>query len=176
MTEALFALAGTAVGILGTLLTDGLRARREDVRARRDALLRVCTEFIAAVSRLRNVAFNISEHPDEPGIRDRARQANEDVRVCYEQLRLLTGSVKAQEAGRRALRYAFGLQRAAEGLPPRDDERERGPMVMLQGSLLKLLAEVRREAGIPNPDDLWAEPIEWSGFSQVTKRSGETLQ
>ena len=95
MSEALFALAGTALGILGTVLADGLRARREDERARREALLRVCTEFIAAVSRLRDVAFNINEHPDEPGIRDRARQANEDVRVCYEQLRLLS-SAKGQ--------------------------------------------------------------------------------
>jgi hypothetical protein len=170
MTEALFALAGTALGILGTVLTDGMRAHREDKRARREALLRACTEFVAGVSRLRSLAFDISEHPDEPGLRDRARQASWDLRVCYEQLRLLTGSIKAQEAGRHALRYAFGLQRAAEGSPLRDDERERGPMVMLQESLL---AEVRREAGIPNPDDLWEEPPAWLGFSRISKPGGD---
>jgi hypothetical protein len=44
--------------------------------------------------------------------------------------------------GRHALRYAYGLLRQAEGSPPREDERARGPLLMLHDSLMTLSAQV----------------------------------
>jgi|SRR3984957_18423572 len=69
--------------------------------------------------------------------------------------------MSVQAAGRHVLRYAYGLLRQAEGRPPRQDEVERGPMLMLNDSLIALYAEVRREIGTPNPADVYQEPDEW---------------
>jgi hypothetical protein len=167
--EAAFALAGTVVGILGTLGAEATRARSEDKRSRRDLVRLACADFTAAVTRTRTLAFKLREDPADRSLYDRMRQADEEARVYYERLRLVTTSRKAQEAGRRALRYAFGLQLRAQALPPREDERDRGPLALLHDSMVDLFAEIRRETGIPNPDDLYREPEEWLRFSSITK-------
>jgi hypothetical protein len=91
------------------------------------------------------------------------RSAHADARVHYERLRLTSASRDVQEVGRQVIRYAFGLLRQAEGLPPRDDEAQRGPLMLLHESLLALYASVRREIGVPHADDLYVEPEEWMG-------------
>lgn len=60
-------------------------------------------------------------------------------------------------------RYAYGRLRQAEGIPLREDERERGPLIVLQESLMKLYAEVRRELRVPHADEAYREPDEWIG-------------
>ena len=79
----------------------------------------------------------------------------------YERLRLTAASGDAQKAARYVLRYAYGLLRQIEGKLPRDDEKERGPLMMRQHSLTTLVAEVRREIGVPHADDVYREPDEW---------------
>lgn len=54
------------------------------------------------------------------------------------------------------------------GKPPREDERDRGPLIMLNDSLIALYAGVRREIGTPHPEDIYREPEDWTGPS-VTK-------
>ena len=47
------------------------------------------------------------------------QRAHDVARVGYERLRLSTSSLAVQEEARFALRYAYGLLRQFEGLPPR---------------------------------------------------------
>ncbi|MEV8563425.1 hypothetical protein AB0478_45025 [Streptomyces sp. NPDC051917] len=53
MREAFFALAGTALGVLGTLVTDVWRARRDDLRERRQRPRDACIDFTVALVRMR---------------------------------------------------------------------------------------------------------------------------
>jgi hypothetical protein len=90
-------------------------------------------------------------------------EAHRDARAHYERLRLTATSRHIQKAGRYVLRYAYGLLRQAVGEPPRDDERERGPLMMFHDWLMILYAEVRRELRLPQADDVYREPDEWVG-------------
>jgi hypothetical protein len=56
-----------------------------------------------------------------------------------------------QEEARFALRYAYGLLREFEGLPPRPDELDPGPIDQLDDRLVRLYTAVRRELGTPDP-------------------------
>jgi hypothetical protein len=54
MTAAIFALAGTLIGVFGTLAVALARSRAEDKRSHRDALRLACADFTAAVARMVN--------------------------------------------------------------------------------------------------------------------------
>jgi len=159
MTAAIFALAGALIGVLGTLGVELARNRAEDARSHRDALRLACADFTAAVARMANLAIELKE-PDSGHI-NKMREAHIEARVCYERLRLISGSSDVQEAGRHVLRYTFGLLRRAEGKPPRPDELDRGPRLLLQDWLMRLYIEVRREIRVPHPQDVYREPDEW---------------
>jgi hypothetical protein len=159
MTAAIFALAGTLIGVLGTLAVELARQRTEDKRSHREAIRLACADFTAAVALMVNLAVQ-SKDPDSTQI-DKMREAHLETRVGYERLRLISGSRDVQEAGRYVLRYAFGLLRRAEGKPPRYDELEQSPRMMLQDWLMKLYIAVRQEIGVPHPQDVYREPDEW---------------
>jgi hypothetical protein len=76
-------------------------------------------------------------------------------------LRLRWTRQAVEEAGRHVLKYSFGLLRRADGKPPREDELERGLRAVLQDWLIRLYVGVRKEMGIPNPEDVYREPDEW---------------
>ena len=159
MTAAIFALAGALIGVLGTLAVELARSRAEDARSHREALRLACADFTAAVARMVNLAIQLKD-PDSAHI-DKMREAHVEARVNYERLRLISGSRDVQEAGRHVLRYKFGLLRRAEGKSPRYDELERSPRILLQDWLLRLYVEVRKEIGVPRPQDVYREPDEW---------------
>ena len=159
MTAAIFALAGALIGVLGTLAVELARSRAEDVRSHRDALRLACADFTAAVARMVNLAIELKD-PDAARI-DMMREAHIETRVSYERLRLISGSRDVQEAGRHVLRYTFGLLRRAEGRPPRPDELDRSPRMLLQDWLMRLYVEVRKEIRVPHPEDVYREPDEW---------------
>jgi hypothetical protein len=163
MTAAIFALAGTLVGVLGTLSIELARNRAEDIRSRREALKLASADFTSTVARITNLALN-SRDPDVTRI-NLMYEAHREARICYERLRLIAKSREVQEAGRHVLRYAFGLLREAEGLPRRQDELERGPRLLLNDWLMNFYVEVRREIGIPHPDNIYREPETWLGRS-----------
>jgi hypothetical protein len=173
MTAAIFALAGTLLGILGTLVVELVRGRAEDVRFHREALRLACADFTAAVARVINLTIELRKITDAKRL-DLMREAHMEARANYERLRLIAVSREAQKAGRQVLRYSYGLLLQAEGKPPRQDERERGPRLLLQDSLMKLYVEVRREIGISRAEDVYREPDEWIGLSYPGS-AGETV-
>jgi hypothetical protein len=158
MKEALFALAGTALGLLGTLLTDVRRSRREDLRERREALRTACADFAVALSRLRQLCYDRHAEGPNAGLLARAREVHGEARAQYERLRLCTDSSKAQEEARYALRHALAFWRQVEESSYRHDEHERSPLQQLEDRLSALYAEVRRELGVPHPHRVFPEP------------------
>jgi hypothetical protein len=131
MTAAIFALVGALVGALGTLAVELARARTESLRSRREALRLACADFTAVVTRMWNLAIELMEKPADNQLMNSIHETHREARVHYERLRLTAASRDVQRAGRYVLRYAYGLMRQVEGKSPRDDERERGPLMML---------------------------------------------
>ena len=161
MAAAIFALAGAFIGVLGALSVELVRARGENLRLRRDALRLTCADFTAAVSHMWNLALELKAKPADTKLTSSFHETFWEARMHYERLRLTTASGEVQKEVRYVLRYAYGLLREREGLPPRDDERESGPFMMLQHSLIKLVGEIRSEIGVPHADDVFREPDEW---------------
>lgn len=159
MTEALFALAGVALGVLGTAITAILLSSREDRRLRRESLRTTCADFTAAIARMRFLATQIHLDGADADLTSRMRESHETATVCCERLRLVTTSMAAQEAARYALRYALGLWLQVQGRDPRADERERGPLLELNDRLRDLYIAVRRELGVAHPAEVFAEPF-----------------
>jgi hypothetical protein len=161
MTAAIFALLGTLVGVLGTLTVELTRSRTENIRFRREAIRLASADFTAAVTRIINLVLEFS-NPDITRI-DSIYEAHREARACYERLRFMATSNEVQEAGRYVIRYAYGLLREAQNLPRRDDELERGPRLLLNDWLITFYVEVRRELGIPRPENVYREPDHWLG-------------
>jgi hypothetical protein len=162
MAEAIYALAGALIGVSGAFVIELTRARIEKLRSRRDALRLSCADFIAAVTRMRTLAIQLmSEQPTDAKLMNSFHEAHGEARVHYERLRLTSASGAVQKAARYVLRYAYGLLRQIEGKPARDDEREHGPLITLQHSLITLVSEVRREIGVPHSQNVYREPDEW---------------
>jgi hypothetical protein len=153
--EALFALAGTALGIVGTLLADLVRARKDDRRYRREQLRSACVDLTTALVKIRQAYWGRAYGEEEAGRRAALQRAHDAARANYERLRLSTSSLAVQEQARFALRYAYGLLRQFEGLPPRPDELEVGPIDQLDDAWSGC---TRRSGGS------WAPPIQ-SGSS-----------
>jgi len=163
MAAAIFALAGTLLGVLGTLAVNLSQSRREDVRAHRDGVRLACADFTAAITRMRTLAMELrNKHPSAEQMK-LMHEAHREARVYYERLRLTATSLAVQRAGRYVLRYAYGLLRQMEGKSLREDEKIAGPLKLLHDSLMTLYAETRRELGIPGADDIYREPDEWVG-------------
>lgn len=163
MASAIFALAGTLLGVLGTLAVNLAQSRREDVRAHRDSVKLACADFTAAITRMRTLAIELrNKYPSGEQMK-LMHEAHRESRVHYERLHLTATSSTVQKAGRYVLRYAYGLLRQMEGKSLREDEKASGPLRLLHDSLMTLYAEARRELGVPKPDDIYREPDEWVG-------------
>jgi hypothetical protein len=141
------------------------------VRLHREVLRLACADFTAAVARVINLTIELKNITDTKRL-NLMYEAHMEARAHYERLRLIAVSQDAQKAGREVLRYTYGLLLQAEGKPPREDERERGPRLLLQDSLMKLYVEVRREIGVSRAEDVYREPDEWIGLS-YTGSAGE---
>ena len=162
MTAAIFALIGALIGVLGAFIIELIRARTENSRLRQEALRLACADFTAAVIRVRTLAtIELVAKPADDELMNSLYKAHEEARMYFERLRLTAASSSVQKAARYVVRYTYGLLRQLEGKSLRDDERERGPLMMLQQSLTTLVAEVRREIGVRNADDVFQEPDEW---------------
>ena len=163
MTAAIFALAGTLLGILGTLVVEAQRGRLGDDRARRAALRLTAADFADAVIRMKELTFQSMDTPRDESTWKAAHQTHAEARAQYERLRFVTNSRGVQKAGRHVLRYSWGIMLKAAGHPPRDDERDSDPVILSYNWLLDFYAAVRRDLGLPRPDDVYREPEEWLG-------------
>jgi hypothetical protein len=167
MVAAIFALIGTLLGVLVALGIELSRRRADDIRARRESLLQTCADFSSEVTRMRMIAGTVKANPTDAVAKATMQEATLNARASYERLRLISTSLDVQKSGRYALRYAYGIVRMAEGRLPREDERERGPILLTQDSLLELYANVRHELGLPRPNDVFREPEEWLGWGDM---------
>ena len=161
MAAAVFALTGTLLGILGTLAVELVRGRTENTHARQQMLQVACADFVASVTRMLSVAIDVEKDAEDAELTSQLYEAHREARVHYERLRLVAVSRDTQESGRYVLRYAYGRLRQVKGKPPREDEREQGPVMLAHDSLMRLYAAVRREMGIPNAGEVYREPDEW---------------
>ena len=157
VNEALFALAGTALGIVGALLADFLRARKDERRDHREQLRSACVDLTTALVEIRQAYWGRAYGDDEAARRAALQRAHDVARASYERLRLSTSSLAVQEEARFALRYAYGLLRQFEGLPPRQDELDTAPIDQLDDRLVRLYTAVRRELGTPDPERVLSE-------------------
>lgn len=161
MTAAIFTLIGTVLGVLGTVVAQLISGRTEDIYTRRKELRDASADFAAAIARVRELGFQMLRLDADVKDSTVIEQAHLEARSQYERLRLTASSIAVQEAGRRTLRYAFGVVLQATGKPLRADEQERGPAALVNDSLIELYAAVRRELGLPRPDEIYREPDEW---------------
>jgi hypothetical protein len=160
MAAAIFALAGALIGVLGAFAIEWVRARAENLRRRQEALQLACADFMMAIARMWNLYVELKPEPVDAQLNS-FYGAHREARINYERLRLTAASSRVQEAARYVLRYAYGLVRETEGKAPREDEKERGPLMMLMDKLPELVAAVRNEIGVPHPDDVYKEPDKW---------------
>jgi hypothetical protein len=153
MSEAIYALAGTVIGIIGTLLTDIIRGRREDRTRSQEALRAVSSDFAAQIGRIRRYCLQLLYHPEDQGARSTLDGAFTEARANYERLLLTADSVATQEAARYVIHYTFWMTRAAN--------KERTGFYEAEAEMFswsaKLRAEVRRELGLKHPDNVFKD-------------------
>lgn len=153
MSQAFFAIAGTIVGVLGTVLTTLVGARHEERRAWRENLRTVCASLISEVSQLRDLSHQLKWDPDNEELQQAAQKAHSRARGFQEQLRLTSKSRATQEAGRWLMHSVYHQWRATQGgrsdfWAARND---------LDKWLTKLYAEARRELGL-DPSGVYEDP------------------
>jgi hypothetical protein len=152
---AVYALAGTLIGVLGTVLADAVRGKRDKRRQNQEQLRNVCSEFMAYISRLRRYSIALVGGPPDQEAWRLIETTFTEARVCYEQLLITTESIATQEAARHLLHFAYWLTRAAHMERTGFDEIE----AELRGWCTKLYSEVRLELGLKNPNHVYEDPI-----------------
>jgi hypothetical protein len=158
MPAALYALAGTLIGILGTVLVDAVRARREARRQNQEALRTVCSDFMAQVARVRRYSFALRDALREESQNQETwlviQTAFIEVRAYYERLLLTADSLATQEAARHVVHFVYWMSRAANREITGFDDCENE----LHNWNAKLYAEVRRELGLRHPGNVYKDP------------------
>ncbi len=144
MSQALFALAGAIVGVLGTVLTALAGARHEERRIWRETLRSVAASLTTEVSLLRDLSHQLRGDPDNSDLQRAAEQAQMRARGFQEQLRLISRSKETQEAGRWVIHNGYHQWRATQGGRGDFWEARRA----LDRWLTKLYAETRKELGL----------------------------
>jgi hypothetical protein len=144
MSQALFAIAGAIVGVLGTVLTALVGARHEQRRVWRETLRSVVANLANEISLLRDLSHQLRGDPKNPDLRRAAEEAHAKARGFQEQLRLTSQSVATQEAGRWLLHSAYYQWRATQG--GRSDFWE--SRKSLDVWLTRLYIEARKELGL----------------------------
>lgn len=156
MPAALYALVGTVIGVLGAVLADTVRARRDTRRVSREALRVVCSDFTAQLTRARRNC-QINHGPEGPLDQETWQQLQitfTEARTYYERMLITASSVAIQEAARNALHFTYWMWRLArtEGSGFRDAEAQ------ALGWSKKLYTEVRRELGIKDAGNVYEDP------------------
>jgi hypothetical protein len=100
LSAAWFALGGALIGVLGTVLTELVRGRRDDQKLWREELRSVCTEFVSAVANLQDISHELRRDPDDAEFQRAAQEAHSRLRGLQDKLRLTSKSLSTQEAAR----------------------------------------------------------------------------
>src|SRR5215472_14730082 len=115
MSAAWFALGGALIGVLGTVLTELARGRREDRKLWREELRSVCADLASAVTHLQDLNHELRRAPEDVQLQHAAQEAHSRVRALQERLRLTSQSVSTQEAARWLLHYDYYQWRSTQG-------------------------------------------------------------
>lgn len=144
MTAALFTLAGALVGMLGTLAAELVRGRRDDRKLWLEEFRSTCAGLTSEVSRLQDISHELRGVPDDVQLRRAAHEAHSRARAMYEKLRLISKSVRTQEAGRQLIHHAYYQWRATQGGKADFWQARRG----LDEWLTKFYVAARTELGL----------------------------
>lgn len=100
MSAAFFALGGAIIGVLGTVLTELVRDRRDDQKLWREQFRSICAEFVGEITRLQDLSHQLRRTPGDAELQAAAQETLSRVRSQEERLRLTSKSVPTQEAAR----------------------------------------------------------------------------
>jgi hypothetical protein len=144
MSQALFALAGAFVGVLGTVLTALVSGRHEERRIWHETLRSIVASLTSEVSLLRDLSHQLHWDPEDPDLRRAAEQAHTRARSFQEQLRLTSRSTATQEAARWLVHCAYHQWKVTQGGRGDFWEARRA----LDRWLTRLYIETRKELGL----------------------------
>lgn len=144
MLAALFALAGALIGVLGTVLTELVRGRRDSEKFHQEELRSICAELATGVIRLQDISHELRRSPDDPQLQRTAEEVHSRAHAIQERLRLVSTSAATQEAGRWLVHCAYYQWRSALGGPGEFWEARKG----VHQWLSKLHIEARKELGL----------------------------
>jgi 4-amino-4-deoxy-L-arabinose transferase-like glycosyltransferase len=155
-------LTGFLGGVVGAALA-GLVAWRTnssrmaaDIQARWDAaLLERGTDFVTATRSLRHHAERFQRSADQTARRTKIDEAQEQLRVLSEQLRLV-GDSRVQVAARRVVHHAYAVRvQGEEGRDPRaEDYPDLDPISRLNDALQEFHRAVRAQLRAPDAEDV----------------------
>lgn len=146
MLAAFFALGGALIGVLGTVLTELVRDRRDDQKVWREQFRSVCADLVGEVTRLQDLSHELRRSPADTELQAAAQETLSRVRVQQERLRLISKSVPTQEAARRLEHCIYHQWRSTQGgkgefWQARKEARR---------WLATFYAEARKELGLPS--------------------------
>ena len=167
MSAAWFALGGALVGVLGTVLTDLARGRRDNRNLWREELRTICAEFVSEVSRLQDFSHTLRRSPDDTEIQRAALEAHSRLRGLQDRIRLTSKSESTQEAARWLLHCGYYLWRSTQGGKGEFWEAQAG----IRTWLAKFYLEARNELGLGN-SPVYQEPPDGLPIPG-TKRKGK---
>ena len=150
MSEALFAIAGTIVGVLGTIVTNVttnlINAKREEAKAWQEALRSVVADLTSEVLKVRGLSHRLKEYPEDKELVLAIQQSFSKATTLRHQLRLISKSLATQEASHLLTHYVYWVWRIArgDGGPADFDAANEGTYVWTR----KLYIEVRKELGL----------------------------
>jgi hypothetical protein len=115
LSAAWFALGGALIGVLGTVLTELVRDRRDDHKVWREELRSVCAEFVSALSHLQDVSHELRRDPGDEQAQQAAQEGHSRLRGIQERLRLTSKSTATQEAARWLQHLGYYQWKSTEG-------------------------------------------------------------
>jgi 4-amino-4-deoxy-L-arabinose transferase-like glycosyltransferase len=127
-----------------------------DIQARWDAaLLERGTDFVTATRSLRHHAERFQRSADQTARRTKIDEAQEQLRVLSEQLRLV-GDSRVQVAARRVVHHAYAVRvQGEEGRDPRaEDYPDLDPISRLNDALQEFHRAVRAQLRAPDAEDV----------------------
>jgi hypothetical protein len=165
-------LVGAVVGVLGTRSTETRKATEQRAAQSeatyREQLRLACSTHASNLTSYLWVAREEGRAyaAGNPGTADYVPSADlgklrHAARVSMEQVRLLSNSSEVQQKGRMALKHAYAVMVEAAGQPdPRAGDYPQGPSPSrrFETAFREFLIESRRELGLANPEDVFAEP------------------
>jgi hypothetical protein len=143
---ALFALGGALIGVLGTVITEFARGRRDNQQLWREEFRSVCADLAGEVSHLQDLSHELRKTPEDTQIQRTAQDVHSKVGALQERLRLTSKSVPTQEAARWLQHCAYYQWRATQGGKGDFWEARDG----VKTWLTKFYVEARKELGLPS--------------------------